>query len=106
MDLGGIFTQQVLRLLEVQKCRLLVTIVLRDAFERKAAKLAQYEAVGKTTILLVENDDIALMNAWKMLEAIQAAYPSGPPAGVRQIWYADTSIPNQIEVRDFTRELG
>ena len=35
---------------------------IRDTFNRKAAKLARYHAEGKTTILLVENDDIALMN--------------------------------------------
>ena len=77
-----------------------------EAFERKAAKLAKYRTAGKTTVLLVENDDIALMNEWKMLEAIQQAYPSGPPAGVDQVWYADTSIPSDFAFRDFTSQLG
>jgi len=46
------------------------------------------------------------MNEWKMLEAIQTAFPSGPPPDVSQVWYADTSIESALEFRDFTRELG
>jgi hypothetical protein len=74
-------------------------------FDRKAKKLAQYP--GKIRILLIENDDIALMNALKMLDAIQTAYPTGLPPGVDQIWYVDTSIPSpsEIEFRDFTSDL-
>ena len=78
---------------------------VRVTFDRKADKLARYHAEGKTTLLLVENDDIALMNEQKMLEAIRTAYPVGPPAGVHQIWYADTSIASEIEFRDFTPAL-
>jgi hypothetical protein len=78
---------------------------IREQFDRKAEKLAKYHRPGATTVLLVENDDIALMNEWKMLAAIREAYPSGPPPGVDQIWYADTSIPNEIEFREFTPEL-
>jgi hypothetical protein len=77
---------------------------LRGAFERKAAKLAKYHVDGVTTVLLVENDDIALMNEWKMRQAIQEAFPTSLPAGVNQVWYADTSIPSDIEFRDFTSE--
>lgn len=78
---------------------------VRAAFERKAAKLAKYKTPGVTTILLVENDDIALMNEGKMIQAIRAAFPSGTPAGVDQVWYADTSIPSALEFRDFTPEI-
>lgn len=78
---------------------------IKAAFDRKAEKLARYHKPGVTTILLVEIADIALMNEWKMLEAIQTAFPNGPPPGVDQIWYADTSIQSALELRDFTPEL-
>lgn len=78
---------------------------VKAAFDRKAEKLARYQKPGVTTILLVENDDIALMNEWKMLEAIQMAFPMGLPPGVDQVWYADTSIESALEFRDFTPEL-
>lgn len=75
---------------------------IKEAFDRKAAKLAKYQAPGVTTVLLVENYDIALMNDWKMLEAIRVAFPDGPPPGVDQVWYADTSIPGALGFREFT----
>jgi hypothetical protein len=78
---------------------------VKAAFDRKAEKLAKYQTPGVTTILLVENDDIALMNEWKMLDAIRTAFPAGPPPGVDQVWYADTSIKSAVEFRDFTPEL-
>jgi hypothetical protein len=78
---------------------------IREQFDRKAKKLGKYHGPGKTTVLLVEDDDIALMNEWKMLDAIRAAYPDGPPPAVDEIWYAETSIPSEIEFRDFTSDL-
>ena len=75
---------------------------MRNLFNRKANKLAKYQGFGKKTVLLVENDDIALMNKEKMFDAIRKAYPDGPPEGVDQIWYADTSISSEIVFRDFT----
>jgi hypothetical protein len=77
---------------------------IREQLDRKAKKLAKYQRIGKTTVLLIENDDIALMNERKLLDAIQEAYPGGPPAGVDQIWYVDTSIPSEVEFRDFTSD--
>jgi hypothetical protein len=68
----------------------------------KAAKLAKHQCTGATTILLVENDDLALMNDWTMLEAIREAFPNGPPSGVDRVWYADTAIPKNLEFKDFT----
>lgn len=56
-------------------------------------------------MLLIENDDLALMNEFRMLEAIQEAYPEGLPDGVDEIWYADTSIPTEIEFYNFTKEI-
>ena len=78
---------------------------VKAAFDRKAAKLAKYQAPGVTTILLVENDDIALMNGSKMIEAIRAAFPAGPLVGVEQVWYADTSIVSALEFRELTPDI-
>lgn len=78
---------------------------IRRQLDRKIGKLAKYHRSGMKTVLLVENDDIALMNEWKMLNAIREAYPGGPPAVVDEIWYADTSIPSEIEFSDFTSDL-
>ena len=72
---------------------------------RKASKLVQYQTPNTTTVLLVENDDIALMNYLKLLDAIREAYPDGPPEGVDEIWFADTSISDKPEYRDFTAML-
>ncbi len=78
---------------------------IRDLFDRKAKKLGKYHGSGNTTVLLVESADLALMNESLMLDAIERAFPKGPPAEVDQIWYADTSIPSDIEFRDFTPYL-
>lgn len=63
---------------------------MREIIERKAGKLQRYHA-DHTTVLLIENGDRILMNKEKMLGAIHRNYPDGPPRGVDQIWYADTS---------------
>ena len=78
---------------------------IRQQIDRKAEKLAKYHGAGTTTVLLVENGDIALMNESKILEATLEAYPTGLPPGVDQIWYGDTSIPSETEFRDLTPEL-
>jgi len=75
---------------------------IKTQLDRKAEKLARYHG-SKITILLVENDDIALTDTTLMLQVIREAYPGGPPTGVHQIWYADTSIP---EDTTFTRFLA
>lgn len=77
---------------------------IHDLFERKAEKLSKYHAEGQTTVLLVESDDIALMNEIKLHDAIRKAYPENPPAGVDQIWYADTTIPSQPEFMELISE--
>jgi hypothetical protein len=79
---------------------------IRRQFDRKAHKPAKYQGTGKTTVLLVENADLALMNDQKMLDAIRRAYPDGLPIGVDRLWYADTAIPDDIDFRDFTPMLG
>ena len=73
---------------------------IKKQFDRKAKKLAKYQGLGKTTVLLIESYDIALMNPSIMLTGIREAYPNGPPSGVDKIWYADTSI---REKRNFRR---
>jgi len=77
---------------------------IHDLFERKAKKLSQYRSEGQTTMFLVESDDIALMNEIKLLDAIRKAYPEKPPTGIDQIWYADTTIPSQLEFMELMPE--
>lgn len=75
---------------------------LRQQLSKKAEKLAFYKKDGKTTVLLVESDDIALMNRHIMLEALRTAFTDQPLKSVEQIWYADTSIPSEVLFYDFT----
>ena len=68
-------------------------------------KLRKYQEPSGTTMLLVENDDIALMSEAKMLDALLEAYADGLPQGVDEIWFADTSIPDKPQFRDFTTRI-
>ena len=70
--------------------------------DRAAGKLAIYQRDGKTTVILIENNDIALMNSRIMRSAIQDAYPNGPPVGVDKIRFADTAEDSDITFEDFT----
>ena len=79
---------------------------VRKLFDRKAKKLGKYQNFGKTTVLLVESNDIALMDIQgrKILNAIQEAYLFSLPTGVDKIWYADTAeLP--IRFKDFTSDV-
>ena len=78
---------------------------IRKLLDRKARKLRKYHGSSGTTIMLVENDDIALMNEAKMLDALREAYPDGLPQGVDEIWFADTSISDKPQFRDFTTNM-
>lgn len=78
---------------------------VREILERKATKLAKYQAPATITVLLVESDDIAIMSEPKMLEAICEAFPDGPPQGVDQVWFADTTISGRLRFVDFTSFL-
>ena len=78
---------------------------IRKILDRKGEKLAKYQVPGTTTVLLVENGDIALMNEPTMLSAIRDAYPNGLPDWVDKLWFADTSIPENPRFRDFTLEV-
>ena len=71
----------------------------------KGAKLEKSQNLGTMGILLVENGDIALMNELKMLDAIRTAYPDGLPPGADELWFADTSIPDNPHFREFTADV-
>ena len=77
----------------------------RELLDRKARKLGKYQGSSSTTVILLENDDIALMNEGKMLDALREAYPDGLPHGVDEIWFADTSISDKPRFRDFTTDM-
>ena len=82
-----------------------LSVRLCHAVLRKAPKLARYHAMGKTTILLVESRDGALMSGLKMLLALRDAMRLTLPAGVEHVWYADGSVPQTRTFIDFTRQL-
>ena len=77
----------------------------RELLDRKASKLGKYQGSHGTTVILLENDDIALMNEGKVLNALREAYPDGLPHGVDKIWFADTSIPDKPRFHDFTTDM-
>ena len=79
---------------------------IKELFDRKAKKLAKYQACGKTTVLLIESYDAALMHESKLVTAIRDAYPNGLPSGADKFWYApNTSIVAPIKFKDITTDL-
>ena len=65
---------------------------IKELIDRSTKKLAECqdtEGTGKTTVLLIESNDPALMND-RILGAIRKAYPEGLPSGINQIWYGET----------------
>ena len=80
---------------------------VKKLFDKKAKKLRKYQDMGKITVLLVENNDIALMDiqGLELLKAIQEAYPFGLPLGVDKIWYVDTADSDRITFKNFTSDL-
>ena len=79
---------------------------IREQLGRKASKLAPYSKMDKIRVLLIESNDMALMNAGIMLEAIQKAYSHKLPGGVDQVWYIDTSEGWVGQFLDFTDRLA
>ena len=79
---------------------------LKELLDNRAEKLAKYQGAGKTTVLLVESNDIALMDIQgrKILNAIQKVYLFSLPIGVDKIWYADTAE-SPIRFKDFTSDV-
>jgi len=82
-----------------------LTLRMRDLFDQKIKKLSRYHGANKTTLLLIESEDIALMNKPKMFDGINKAYHAGFPQSVDKVWYADTSIVDNWEFYDFTGQL-
>ncbi len=78
---------------------------LRKKLAQRIDKLSRYKNKGMSTILLVESDDIALMNDGIMWDGLKAAYPDGMPEGVDEIWFADTSIPEEIVFTEMTEAV-
>lgn len=70
----------------------------------KAMKLAKYKGCGKTTVLLIESVDIALMSEPKMLDAIRKAFSNNLPLGVDRIWYA-AKFDSGFAFKDFTQKI-
>jgi len=62
----------------------------------KSQKLVPYKKDGFKTILLIENEDIALMRVELMDSSVKAAMKK-LQITLDEIWYADTSIPNNLE---------
>ena len=78
----------------------------RKQLNDSARKLSKYKP-RKTTVLLVESSDIALMHRRVMLGALKTAFSNALPAGVDQVWYADTSVTGREPVFDnLTRDLS
>jgi hypothetical protein len=75
---------------------------IRELCDRKVAKLSKWSP-SKTTVLLLENDDIALMNETKLTDAVLAAYPQGRPASVDEFWYVSTAAQPQLLFYDLTQ---
>lgn len=64
---------------------------LQFAVERKAAKLAPYHALGKTTLLLLDCEDVALMSWGKVHAALDEAFARALPKDLDLLWFADSS---------------
>ncbi len=79
---------------------------LREQLDRKINKLSPYKNKGKTTILLVESEDMAFMDDGIMWDGLRGAYPDGMPQGLDEIWFADTSIPEEILFDDLTQSVA
>lgn len=73
--------------------------------DKKAKKLAKYQTKGKTTVLLVESSDFALMSRTMMRGTIKETFVGGNLSGVDQIWYAERFDEDNIKFTDFTSLL-
>lgn len=63
---------------------------------RKERKLSQYKKEGFETILLIENDDIALMNEGIMADSFKDSTKVHNIIYLNQVWFTDTSIKSEI----------
>ncbi len=69
--------------------------------DNKAKKLSRYQGPDWITILLLECVDM-LMSEDLLEETLREIYPDCLPPGVDQLWFADTSIANDIEFKNVT----
>jgi hypothetical protein len=66
---------------------------------KKLAVLGRHRDDGKTTLLLLESRDIALMNAGMIIEALEAGFPTRP-AEVDELWLMHYVAPGTVNVHD------
>lgn len=71
---------------------------------RKSEKLRPYKKAGRHTILLLESSDLALMNEVILTNAIHQAFGAPTPPAVDAVWYADSSIPDEILFTELAHE--
>ncbi len=79
---------------------------LRDQVDPKILKLSPYKGQNKRTILLIESSDLSLMDDSIMRAGLKSAYPNGLPQGLDQIWFADTSWPEEILFTEMTQSVA
>jgi hypothetical protein len=75
---------------------------LRDQLagrHKKLAVLRRHRDEGKSTLLLLESGDIALMNAGMIIAALEAAFPTCP-AEVDELWFMHYVAPRTVNVHD------
>lgn len=72
---------------------------INDAINRKTQKLGPYKKQGYKTLLLIGNDDIALMSLELIVSSIKTIMEGKSEIALEadEIWYADTSIPDDLE---------
>ena len=78
---------------------------IKQLLDRKAKKLCKYQETH-TTVILFENNDIALMDEITLKAAFREAYPENlQPEGVAQVWFAntiETEKPRFLKLSDTT----
>lgn len=78
---------------------------LKTHLSGKVNKLRKYKQEHKTTVLLIESDDIALMSKQLLVQSLRSAFADGWPPGLDQLWYTDTSIPSNLVFEDLTESI-
>lgn len=73
---------------------------VKEQLDQKISKLVPYRAEGYRTVLLIESNDIH-MSTGTLVAAIRGAY-GGAPAGLDEVWYVDTGLPNEVRFKEIT----
>jgi hypothetical protein len=66
---------------------------------KKLAALRRHRDAGKSTLLLLESGDIALMNAGKIVDGLEAAFPARPTE-VDEFWFMHYVAPGTVNLHD------